>query len=30
LAEWAGAADSTWLRAAVIHGYKEAQEREKW
>lgn len=29
LSEWAGTADSTWLRAAIIHGYKEAQEREK-
>ena len=29
LAEWAGAADSTWLRAKVVHGYKDALEREK-
>ena len=29
LAEWAGTADSTWIREAIIHGYKEAQEREK-
>ena len=29
LAEWAGTADSTWLRAKVVHGYKDALEREK-
>ena len=29
LAEWSGAADSTWLRAKVVHGYKDALEREK-
>jgi hypothetical protein len=29
LSEWAGTADSTWLRTKVVHGYKEAQEREK-
>jgi hypothetical protein len=29
LSEWSGTADSTWLREKVIHGYKEAQEREK-
>jgi hypothetical protein len=29
LAEWAGTADSTWLRAAIIHGYKDALNREK-
>tara|TARA_R110000868_G_scaffold409624_1_gene695496 strand:+ start:1655 stop:1945 length:291 start_codon:yes stop_codon:yes gene_type:complete len=29
LSEWAGSADSTWLRNAVIHGYKEALDREK-
>ena len=29
LAEWAGAADSTWLRAKVVHGYQDALEREK-
>lgn len=29
LAEWAGAADSTQIRSLVIHGYKEATEREK-
>jgi len=29
LAEWAGVADSTQIRGLVIHGYKEAQEREK-
>jgi hypothetical protein len=28
LAEWAGTADSTWLREAIIHDYKEAQQRE--
>ena len=28
LAEWAGTADSTQLRGLVIHGYKEALERE--
>ena len=29
LAEWSGSADSTWLRAKVVHGYKDALEREK-
>ena len=29
LSEWAGSADSTWLRAKVVHGYKDALEREK-
>ena len=29
LAEWAGAADSTWLRNKVVHGYKDALDREK-
>ena len=29
LAEWAGSADSHLLRALVVHGYKEALEREK-
>ena len=29
LSEWAGTADSTWLRAKIVHGYQEAQEREK-
>ena len=29
LSEWAGAADSTWLRNKVVHGYKDALEREK-
>jgi hypothetical protein len=29
LAEWAGTADSAELRAKVIHGYKDALEREK-
>ena len=29
LAEWAGTADSTWLRNKVVHGYKDALEREK-
>ena len=29
LAEWAGSADSTQLRALVIHGYKDAEQREK-
>jgi hypothetical protein len=28
LAEWSGSADSTWLRNKVVHGYKEALERE--
>ena len=27
--EWAGTADSTWLRNKVVHGYKDALEREK-
>ena len=29
LSEWAGTADSTQLRALVIHGYKDAEQREK-
>ena len=29
LSEWGGTADSTQLRGIVIHGYKEALEREK-
>jgi len=29
LSEWAGTADSTWLREKVIHGYKDALDREK-
>lgn len=29
LSEWAGAADSTQLRGLVVHGYKDALEREK-
>jgi len=29
LSEWAGTADSTKIRELVIHGYKEALEREK-
>jgi len=29
LSEWAGSADSTWLRAKVVHGYKDAEQREK-
>ena len=29
LSEWAGSADSTWLRSKVVHGYKDALEREK-
>ena len=29
LSEWAGASDSTWLRNEVVHGYKNALEREK-
>jgi hypothetical protein len=29
LSEWAGASDSTWLRNEVVHGYKDALEREK-
>ena len=29
LAEWAGAADSAELRAKVVHGYKDAVERDK-
>ena len=29
LSEWAGAADSTYLRAEIVHGYKDAIEREK-
>ena len=29
LSEWAGTADSTWLRAKVVHGYKDALDREK-
>ena len=29
LSEWAGTADSSEIRAKVIHGYKDALEREK-
>ena len=29
LSEWAGASDSTGLRAKVVHGYKDAEQREK-
>ena len=29
LAEWAGTADSAELRAKIVHGYKDAVEREK-
>ena len=29
LSEWSGTADSTWIREKVIHGYKDALEREK-
>jgi hypothetical protein len=29
LGEWAGTADSAELRTKVIHGYKDALEREK-
>ena len=29
LGEWAGTADSPKIRELVIHGYKEAQQREK-
>ena len=29
LSEWAGSTDSTQLRGLVIHGYKEALDREK-
>jgi len=29
LSEWAGTADSTYLRGMVIHAYKDALEREK-
>ena len=29
LSEWGGTADSTHIRTLVIHGYKEALEREK-
>ena len=29
LSEWAGAADSAELRGKVIHGYKDALDREK-
>ena len=29
LSEWAGTADSSEVRAKVIHGYKDALEREK-
>jgi hypothetical protein len=29
LSEWAGTADSVQLRAKVIHGYKDAEQREK-
>ena len=28
LSEWAGASDSTQLRGLVIHGYKDAEQRE--
>jgi hypothetical protein len=28
LSEWAGAADSTWLRNKVVHDYKDALARE--
>ena len=28
LSEWAGAADSVQLRGLVIHGYKDAEQRE--
>jgi hypothetical protein len=29
LSEWAGSADSTWLRNKIVHGYTDALEREK-
>ena len=29
LSEWAGTADSAETRALIIHGYKDAIEREK-
>jgi hypothetical protein len=29
LSEWSGSADSTWLRNKVVHGYKDAEQREK-
>ena len=29
LSEWAGSADSAEIRAKVVHGYKEALDREK-
>ena len=29
LSEWAGTADSAELRAKIVHGYKDAVEREK-
>jgi hypothetical protein len=29
LSEWAGAADSAELRGKVVHGYKDALDREK-
>ena len=29
LSEWSGSADSTQLRGLVMHGYKDALEREK-
>ena len=29
LSEWAGTADSTYIREKVIHGYKDALDREK-
>jgi hypothetical protein len=29
LSEWAGSADSTWLRNKVVQGYKDAEQREK-
>ena len=29
LGEWAGTADSTYIREKIIHGYKDAEQREK-
>jgi len=29
ISEWAGSADSAQIRTLIIHGYKEALEREK-
>jgi hypothetical protein len=29
ISEWAGSADSTLLRGKIVHGYKDALEREK-